>query len=109
MAGPTDPPDWVKANSGKVQSAFDRAQADKQKTVKPVATNSQQVSNNAPGMNGPNPPQNAKSQMAREAHNRNMNKDDQEAKRAAARDKMKAIKSREERAPEKSKDKDHER
>ena len=97
-----------KQDANRLSNAYDMAKSGQQ-PQRPERVNSQQVANTAPGMNGPNPPQPAKNEMSRQTHNKDMAKDDQRAKEAAAMEKMKAIKDRQEKAPEKTKDKDHER
>lgn len=93
-----------KQDANRLSNAYDMAKSGQQ-PQRPEPVNSQQVSNTAPGMNGPNPPQNAKNTMARETHNKDMAKDDKAAKEAAAMEKLNAIKERQDKAPEKSKEK----
>jgi hypothetical protein len=91
-----------KQDSNRLANAYDMAKSGQQ-PQKPEQVNSQQVANTAPGMNGPNPPKNAKNAMAEQSHNKDMAKDDQRVQDAM--DKMKAIKDRQEKTPEKGKDK----
>lgn len=82
MAGPTDPPDWVNNNKGKVQAAFDRAQAAKQQMAEKV--DSQQVKKSAPGMHL-TPDGAMRAGPDRQAHMNSMKKDDAAAREARER------------------------
>lgn len=79
----TSPTDWEKQNKGKAKEALDRARSGQQ-VKKPERVNSQQVAKTGPGMNGPNPPANAKNAMARETHNKNMAKDREAVEKSRA-------------------------
>ena len=77
---------YVREDTGKAQSAFDKARsnAEPQKQQdKPERVESQQVKNTAPGMNGPQPPAQAKNAMARETHNSEKAKDAERARQMA--------------------------
>ena len=97
-----------KQDANKLANAYDLAKSGQQ-PQRPEPVPSNQVAKSAPGMNGPAPPQNAKNAMAEKSHNNEMAKDDRAAKEAAAMEKMKAIKDRQEKMPEQTKDKDHEK
>ncbi len=86
----TGPTDWEKQNKDKAASAFDRARSG-QTMEKPERVDSQQVAKTGPGMNGPNPPANAKNAMARETHNKDMAKDDSAAREARAKELQKGV------------------
>ena len=64
-----------KQDTGKAASAFDRARSDQTQQQPPERVDSQQVANTGPGMNGPNPPANAKNEMAAESHSKDKAKD----------------------------------
>jgi len=81
----TGPTDWEKQNKDKAASAFDHARSEQNQST-PEKVNSQQVAKSAPGMNGPNPPANAKNAMARESHKKDMSKDDAAAREARAKE-----------------------
>ena len=79
----TGPTDWEKQNKGKAASAFDRAQSGRQAQT-PERVDSKQIGKSAPGMNGPNPPANAKNAMASKAHNKDMAKDNDAVEKSRA-------------------------
>lgn len=89
-------------DANRLANAYDLAKSGQQ-PQRPERVDSQQVAKSMPGMNGPNPPQNAKNEMAAQSHSRDMAKDDQRAKDAM--DKYKAIKARQDKSPEVSKGK----
>lgn len=109
MAGPTDPPDWVKENKGKAQSALDRARGLQQREAQkaPESVPSQQVRQSAPTMQ-PKPPAQARQAPDRSAHNERMQKDSKTAELARARELQASIARRQQEA-QKTRDKDKER
>lgn len=109
MSGPTDPPDWMKENKGRAQSALDRArslqQPEPQKT--PERVPSQQVRQSAPTMQ-PKPPSQVRQAVDRGAHNERMQKDSKAAELARARELQASIARRQQEA-QKTREKDKER
>lgn len=98
----TGPTDWEKQNQEKAASAFDRARSG-QTLQQPERQNSEHVAKTAPGMNGPNPPANAKNAMARESHNKDMAKDDSAAREARAKELQKGALEKQQQQREHSK------
>lgn len=95
-----------KQDSNKLSNAYDLAKSGQQQN-KAEPLNSQQVAKSAPGMNGPNPPANAKNAMAQDVHKNSMAKDDARAKEA--REIAQSIKKQKEAEQDKGKDKGQER
>ena len=109
MAGPTDPPEWMKENKGKAQAALDRArvlqQAEAQKA--PDRVESQQVRQSAPTMQ-PKPPSQVRQAVDRGAHNERMQRDSKAAELARAKELQDSIARRQQEA-QKTQDKEKER